>query len=558
MRVLTLLRDLLTGSVHHIWYGLTFDLSTISAPMGTYPSFAFTPEDDAVIIWAAGKIYRVPVSKNAQGELIAGGQPQPIPFKAHIEKQLAETLRGGADIVGLETQDTQRIAAFKELRVDEEGKRVVFQAAGVTYVHTQGEELPVTVPVLDSSASYYSPSFIWGRDSLVLHARWSDATYTTFEIADTEFGIAYRLEGIPIGRYFSAVFDETGERRRQIAFVKSGGDDFSGKILATGGAGLYIGEVILPSPKTKYPIVRVRKINFIPSDIDPNDRVRLRFIDNSKKLLVQQSSSVFVIDLQGSTDKAGKPKHSTIASGEMSTELAATTKNHWGKFIVDNLAFVEGFHVYFVPGRFVKGNDKVWSRPADATKGLVRLSLDGGHDVAWSRDGKKLFWFLGAFHSPGGMRKLTICIGPFLHSLEIEKLKECAKDIHDDHLTFGIGCVKGLLEYKELVVTHSTDIARLKKEASSLTSSSVATTNSDVLVLMNATLLTMHNGNVDEDLIRDAVLSVRGGVIDHTGPLDGYIVPDGATVINVAGGTLLLVPCFVCSSFIRVCYTRIH
>jgi len=369
--------------------------------MGTYPSFAFTPEDDAVIIWAAGKIYRVPVSKNAQGERVAGGRPQSIPFKAHIEKQLAETLKGGADILGLETREEQRIAAFKELRVDEDGQKVVFQAAGVTYVHTLGQDHPVTAPVLEPNASYYSPSFIWGRDSLVLHARWSDATYTTFEIADLEFGIAYRLEGIPIGRYFAATFDETAERRRQIAFVKSDGDDFSGKVLATAGAGLYIGEVILPSPKTRYPIVRVRKINFIPSDINPDDHVQLRFIDNSKKLLVQQSSSVFVIDLQGSTDKGGKPKHSTIALGEMSTELAATTKNHWGKFVVDNLAFVEGFHVYFVPGRFVKGNEKVWSRPADATKGLVRLSLDGGHDVTWSRDGKKLFWFLGVPNSLG-------------------------------------------------------------------------------------------------------------------------------------------------------------
>jgi len=132
--------------------------------------------------------------------------------------------------------------------------------------------------------------------------------------------------------------------------------------------------------------------------------------------------------------------------------------------------------------------------------------------------------------------------------LEIEKLKECAKDIHDDHLTFGIGCVKGLLEYKELVVTHSTDIARLKKEAASWAPGAVATSNSDVLVLLNATLLTMHNGNEAEDLIRDAVLSVRGGVIEYTGPSDGYVVPEGATAINVAGGMLSRLPCFVFSS----------
>ena len=84
-------RDLETGTIRNIWHGLTYDLAVVPAPMGTYPSFSFTPEDDAVIIWAAGQIYYVPLSKHAQGEHVVAGEPQAIPFTAHIEKRLAET-----------------------------------------------------------------------------------------------------------------------------------------------------------------------------------------------------------------------------------------------------------------------------------------------------------------------------------------------------------------------------------------------------------------------------------------------------------------------------------
>lgn len=102
-------RDLETGTIRNIWYGLTYDLAVVSAPMGTYPSFAFTPADDAIIIWAAGQIYHVPLATNAVGERVSGGKPQAIPFIAHIEKRLAETRSSKIDIKTTETADTQRV-----------------------------------------------------------------------------------------------------------------------------------------------------------------------------------------------------------------------------------------------------------------------------------------------------------------------------------------------------------------------------------------------------------------------------------------------------------------
>lgn len=153
-------RDLETGTLRNIWYGLTFDLSVVSAPMGAYPSFAFTPGDDAIIIWAAGKIYHVSLTVNKDGERVSAGEPQIIPFQAHIEKRIAETRSSKTDLKSVETAGTQRVYAFHELRVDDAGEYAVFQAAGATYfqkVEGSGKHHAEPVPVHDSKAPYYSP-----------------------------------------------------------------------------------------------------------------------------------------------------------------------------------------------------------------------------------------------------------------------------------------------------------------------------------------------------------------------------------------------------------------
>jgi len=77
--------------------------------MGTYPSFSFAPDDTSIIIWAAGKLWRVPLNLDSRGEKISGGDPEIIPFKSSIEKLLAETWRPSTDIRKIELADKQRI-----------------------------------------------------------------------------------------------------------------------------------------------------------------------------------------------------------------------------------------------------------------------------------------------------------------------------------------------------------------------------------------------------------------------------------------------------------------
>ncbi|KAJ6500727.1 hypothetical protein C8R45DRAFT_1210456 [Mycena sanguinolenta] len=365
---LLVFKDLHTGTIHHIWDGLTYDLSIISAPMGTYPSFSFTPSGDAVIIWAAGQIYSVPITTNTFGERIADPSraPAPIRFTAHIEKRLAQTVAGTFDLVGTETAANQRVTAFKEMRADTKGRRVVFQAAGVTYVQHLGKTSTIRVPVLHGAAPYYSPEWVPG-DDLIIHARWSDTNFTTFEVADLAAEKAYEVAGLPLGRYFSAVVCGRTGRHRRIAFLKTGGGPLTGDIVATVGEGLYLGDLTLPGGDGK---VQIKNVRFIPSEISTGDNVKMRFIENHK-LLVQQSNSAFIIDLEsGPSGVAGTYSHLPVASGRMSTELVVSSpyvvkaKPHKG-YAPAGVAFVEGYNVYFVDGHKLKNAEAVWAKPAN-------------------------------------------------------------------------------------------------------------------------------------------------------------------------------------------------
>ncbi|OSX64767.1 hypothetical protein POSPLADRAFT_1166862 [Postia placenta MAD-698-R-SB12] len=525
------LMDLKSGTINHVWDGLTYDLGVISAPMGTYPSFAFSPNDDAIIIWAAGQIYHVPLSVNARGEKVAGGAPQPIRFFANIEKRLAETVMAQVDLSALETAETQRVHAFTELRVDTEGTRAVFQAAGATYVQDVGRDAPQAqpVPVLDPSAPYYSPAFVVNAEEFVIHARWSDVNFTTIELANLTSGEAFELTGLPLGRYYSPILCECLGAQRQLAFIKTGGDYLTGDVVATAGAGLYLASITLPSPGQHSTEIAVKNVHLVRTEIDTDDllKTQVRFLERNTKLLVQSPRRAFVIDLAAGPDEMGDYKHETLATGRMSTELVVVPE--LAKTVhAKSLAFIDFYHVYYVSA--VSSDEAVWSKPGNATKGLVRLSVDGGHDVTFSRDGKRLFWFLGAY----------------LHYVDLDKLGACAGAAEEDADTFGISCTQRVPNYQEVIVEYTSDVERLKKEAAAahaMSSDEEARASADFFVIANATLLTMETGDLRYDVFDDAILVIQGGEIEAIVGSQDAVIPRGATVLDAEGG--YIVPGFI-------------
>ncbi|KAE9398333.1 hypothetical protein BT96DRAFT_957632 [Gymnopus androsaceus JB14] len=430
------IKDLQSGSLRYTWYGLT---------------------------------YEVPLTTNGFGEKTASGTPRPIRFNARIEKRLADTRTPELDVLRLETEDTQRVHALKELALDDIGSTAVFQAAGVSVVQVFGETTGY------ENSPYYSPSFVLGANNFVIHARWSDTHFTTLELANIDSGIAY----------FNPIVGEGPGAARKISFVRSAGDLLTGSILATARPGLYVGEINLPSAGISSQAIPVQNLRFIPSDVDASDlSLTVRFIRDSA-LLVQQSSRVFTVPIETG------PEQTTILSGRMSKKIK-----------VENVAFLEHHHT------------KLWAKPGNSTNGLVRLSVDGGHALTWSRDGTRLSWLLG----------------PIIHSLDVSKISRCVKAAQDDQDTFGILCTMNLIDKQEVFVEHSTDIARLNMLLCAV-------------VIHNATILTMDTGNEAVDLIERGMMLIEGGVIAAIGREEQILIPAGAVTIDALGG--FVIPGFI-------------
>ena len=130
-----------------------------------------------------------------------------------------------------------------------------------------------------------------------------------------------------------------------------------------------------------------------------------------------------------------------------------------------------------------------------------------------------------------------------MHSLEVSKLKKCASEIKHDHSTFGIDCVKSLLDFQKVAVEHETDITRLKKQAAKAARvhkdwlDTGRLNPSDHLRVYNATLLTMATDNVEVDLIHNGSMLIVGGVIRRIGA--GHTFDDllpGITSLDAKGG----------------------
>ena len=131
-------------------------------------------------------------------------------------------------------------------------------------------------------------------------------------------------------------------------------------------------------------------------------------------------------------------------------------------------------------------------------------------------------------------------IGPYLHHVDVSKLKTCTQAAQKDTVNFGIACTKTLPEYQEVIVEYPSDIKRLKQEAAVAASAKFGpegANNADFFVFANATLLTMETGQLKADVLHDAVLVTRGGEIEAIVGIHDFVAPYGATVLDVQGGS---------------------
>jgi Tol biopolymer transport system component/imidazolonepropionase-like amidohydrolase len=187
--------DLETGEIRTLWDGLSHDQQEAWAIFGVYPNFDWTPDGSAIVIWAQGKLWRVPTGTDA-------GAPVQIPFQAEVDQQLSEPVRASRRL----QEGSFAPKMIRDAATSPDGRMLVFHAVGSLW----SKPLPNGTSVrLGTDAAFdYSPAF--SRDGRRLaFVRYSDETQTSIVVRDLAGGSEKTITTRP-GFYFAPQFSPDG------------------------------------------------------------------------------------------------------------------------------------------------------------------------------------------------------------------------------------------------------------------------------------------------------------------------------------------------------------
>lgn len=338
--------DLATGAVNAVWDGLSHDMQEAWAIFGPYANFDWTPDSNAVVIWAQGKLWRVP---------IAGGQPTNIPFSAKVEQTVAEPLRFAQKL----DAGTFTPKMIRDVATSPDGKTMVFHALGQLWI----KSLPDGAPKRLTQASgqfEYQPSFSRDGKSL-LFTTWTDADQGHVHELDLASGQTRRLSEAP-GFYYSPRFNADGTK---VVWSKQAGSSLTGSLNAQE-QGIYW------QARTGGPITRIAKDGYEPQFSADGQRVLyLSGFGLSKKLM--------------SVGLAGEEPRE-VFSLKYVDFVSISPDGNW-------VAFTELFNGYLAPIPKTGGSIEL-SKDTTAIP-VARLTADVGSYMHWAANSQSVHWMVG-------------------------------------------------------------------------------------------------------------------------------------------------------------------
>ncbi|HEX6133474.1 MAG TPA: amidohydrolase family protein [Longimicrobiales bacterium] len=344
-KTVLMLHDLETGRERPLWDGLDHDQQEVWAIFGTYPAYDWTPDGDAIVIWAQGGLWRVDV---------ASGAPTRIPFTAAVRQTLTEAVRFPQVVA----PDEFDVKMLRWVSVSPDQRRVAYTALGKLYV----KDLPNGTPrrVTRGTDLELYPSWSPDGRSLV-YATWNDSTYGAIRTVRSDGGAARAITTAP-GHYVEPRFSPDGSR---IVYRRIGGDNFRG-LLHSRDRGVYTVAATGGTPTL------VTEEGAEPRFSRDGERIYLSAREGGNAALIS-------VDLQGRDRRV----HVTSENGGQFTPAPDE------RYIVWN----ERFNVHIAPF-------PVTGRPVNLSMGssdypVRRLSRDAGYSLHWSADSRRVYWSLG-------------------------------------------------------------------------------------------------------------------------------------------------------------------
>ncbi len=153
------LRNLETGEEWPVYDKLSKDQQEAWTTFGSFPRFAFTPDDQNILIWSNGKINKVVLNKTNVASA--------IPFTVEVHQKIADVVRFKQNL----NPDSFTVNVLRNVTTSPDGHTLVFSALGHLYAH----HLPHGIPerLTNSDAIELEPSFSHDGNQLV-YITWED------------------------------------------------------------------------------------------------------------------------------------------------------------------------------------------------------------------------------------------------------------------------------------------------------------------------------------------------------------------------------------------------
>jgi Tol biopolymer transport system component/imidazolonepropionase-like amidohydrolase len=448
---------------------------------GVFPGYAFTPDGQAVIATAQGKLWRFAV---------ADGARTPLPFNAAVEQRVTDAVRQPHSV----WSDSVRARVVRWPVESPDGHYLVFSAAG----HLYGMNLFKGTPErLTSSDDFeYAPAFSPDGRELV-YVSWNDE----------QGGAVWRLPLAPgarpqkltedAGQYVNPAFSPDGSK---IVYVKGSGATLRDENLddelwhelywvpSAGGARQYV-----IGTKNRGTNRREARPQF------SKDGTRILFLEDADAKPTEVPKAVLVSVRLDGTDRR---EHLRWPKAQ---EAMVSPDGRWVAYVEQHNAWVTA-----LPEK----NDVV-DVAAEGALPAAQLTDDGGEWIGWADGGRTLTW----------------SFGPVYHRLALDKAFPAPKP--DASALTPDPSPKGRGENKEEKKDAKKEFP--KSEAIEIALELPRARPTGVVAYTGARIVTMKG----DEVLERGTLVVDGNHIVAVGATDAVKVPAGASVVDVAGRTII-------------------
>jgi imidazolonepropionase-like amidohydrolase/Tol biopolymer transport system component len=352
LKTVLFVKDLASGHERPVFDGLERDMQETWSIHGVYPAMAWTPDDRAIVLWAAGKIQRVDVES---------GSATTIPFHVSGTRKMAEAVRFPVDVAPARFP----VRMLRRVEVSPRGDQVSYEALGHIWVR----DLPAGTPRrLTSQTDHFELYPSYSRDGKwIVFTTWEDEKAGSVRVVSSRGGPEKVLTPEP-GHFREPAFSPDGTK---VAYRRDTGGG-----LVTTDWGLEPGIYWIPAAGGKPSLVT--RDGVAPQFGAASDRLYFTRYDGGDDK--EEAKRTFA---SAALDGADLREHLQSADA---TEFRISPDEKW-------IAFRERFNAYIAP--FVRTGTRMDIGPKSKALPVAKVSKDAGEYLRWSGDGKSLHWSLG-------------------------------------------------------------------------------------------------------------------------------------------------------------------